>query len=85
VYPYSFTVHGPEEFDKLGALSLGDKIDDAAFVAGVSSFGTSQLRRWCSHTSWTKIHVVRCGVDQAFSEDQVLAYGQEQLPAGVGG
>jgi len=81
MYTFSFTVHGPEEFDKPGALSLGDKIDDAAFVVGVSSFGTSQLRRWCSHTSWTKLHVVRCGVNQAFFEDQELANGQEQLPA----
>jgi glycosyltransferase involved in cell wall biosynthesis len=80
LYPYSFTVHGPEEFDKPGALSLGAKIDDAAFVTGVSHFGTSQLRRWCSHTSWTKIHVVRCGVDQAFFEGQVPANGQEQSP-----
>ena len=80
VYPYSFTVHGPEEFDKPGALSLGAKIDDATFVVGVSHFGTSQLRRWCSHTSWTKIHVVRCGVDQAFFEDKVPENDQEQFP-----
>jgi hypothetical protein len=41
VYPYSFTVHSLGEFDKPGALLLGDKIDDAAFVVGGSSFGTS--------------------------------------------
>jgi colanic acid/amylovoran biosynthesis glycosyltransferase len=80
VYPYSFTVHGPEEFDKPEALSLRGKVDDAAFVAAVSSFGTSQLRRWCSHTSWTKIHVVRCGVDQAFLADHVLTNSRGQLP-----
>jgi colanic acid/amylovoran biosynthesis glycosyltransferase len=51
VYPYSFTVHRLEEFDKPGALLLGDKIDDATFVVGGSSSGTSYLRRWCSHTS----------------------------------
>ena len=27
---YSFTVHGPEEFDAPAALSLGDKIEHAA-------------------------------------------------------
>ena len=37
--PYSFTVHGPEEFDRPDALSLTDKIANAAFVAAVSSFG----------------------------------------------
>jgi glycosyltransferase involved in cell wall biosynthesis len=76
-FSYSFTVHGPEEFDKPEALSLGDKINDARFVVGVSSFGTSQLRRWCSHTSWTKIHIVRCGVDQAFLTDSAQASRQE--------
>jgi hypothetical protein len=40
VYPYSFTVHGLGEFDKPGALMLGDMINDTAFVVGGSSFGT---------------------------------------------
>src|SRR5690606_1455843 len=30
--PYSFTVHGPEEFDKPHALKLADKIRQSAFV-----------------------------------------------------
>ncbi|MET0321720.1 MAG: colanic acid biosynthesis glycosyltransferase WcaL, partial [Duganella sp.] len=43
---YSFTVHGPEEFDKPQFLAMQDKIANASFVAGVSSFGRSQLFRW---------------------------------------
>nr|WP_246523718.1 glycosyltransferase [Gemmata palustris] len=64
--PFSFTVHGPEEFDRPEALSLGDKIARAAFVVAVSSFGRSQLFRWCRPNDWPRVRVVRCGVDAAF-------------------
>lgn len=63
---YSFTVHGPEEFDKAILLSLNEKIKRSTFVAAVSSFGKSQLFRWCDRTFWSKIHVIHCGVDAAF-------------------
>ncbi|MGB8298973.1 MAG: glycosyltransferase family 4 protein [Polyangia bacterium] len=62
---YSFTAHGPEEFDKALLLGLGDKIQRATFVAAISSFGRSQLFRRCSFRQWPKIQVVRCGVDDA--------------------
>lgn len=64
--PYSFTVHGPEEFDKPWTISLPEKIEDAAFVVGVSSFGRSQLMRLCSVEDWSKIVVVRCAVDDQY-------------------
>src|SRR5262249_11021294 len=64
--PYSFTVHGPEEFDRPDSLSLTDKIVNASFVAAVSSFGRSQLFRWAPAEDWPKVAVVRCGVDAAF-------------------
>ncbi|OKH23491.1 colanic acid biosynthesis glycosyltransferase WcaL [Hydrococcus rivularis NIES-593] len=64
--PYSFTVHGPEEFDKVAAIALPEKIKRAAFVVAISSFGKSQLYRWCDYEQWSKIHVVRCGVDNVF-------------------
>ena len=64
--PYSFTVHGPEEFDKATVLALGEKIKRAAFAVGVSCFGKSQLYRWCDRDYWSKIHVIHCGVDAAF-------------------
>ncbi len=64
--PYSFTVHGPEDFDHPMALSLGTKIRHAAFVVAVSSFGRSQLWRWADFADWHKVQVVRCGVDPSF-------------------
>lgn len=63
---YSFTVHGPHEFDKPEAIALGEKITRAAFVVAISSFTKSQLLRWCSYQHWPKIHIVHCGVDQLF-------------------
>lgn len=63
---YSFTVHGPEEFDKPEALSLKEKIHRASFVVAISSFGRSQLYRWCDHVHWQKIHVVHCALGEDF-------------------
>jgi len=60
---FSFTAHGPEEFDKAAQWSLAEKIEKAAFVVGVSHFGRSQLYRQCNQRLWGKIQVVRCGVD----------------------
>ncbi|MBH8553905.1 glycosyltransferase family 4 protein [Nostocaceae cyanobacterium CENA357] len=64
--PYSFTVHGPEEFDQPKSLALTEKINRAAFVVTISNFSRGQLYRWCDHQQWKKIHVVRCGVDNYF-------------------
>jgi glycosyltransferase involved in cell wall biosynthesis len=63
---YSFTVHGPEEFDRVAGIGLKQKIKHAAFVVGISSFGRSQLYRWCDHSEWPKIQIVHCGVDDAY-------------------
>ncbi|GAB4138164.1 MAG: glycosyltransferase [Cyanobacteria bacterium J069] len=63
---YSFTVHGPHEFDKPEAIALAEKIRHAAFVAAISSFTESQLFRWCDYLQWSKIHIVHCGVDELF-------------------
>jgi glycosyltransferase involved in cell wall biosynthesis len=66
--PFSFTVHGPEEFDKPEFIHLGEKIRRAAFVVAISSYGRSQLYRWVGGHQWPKIHVVHCGLEQAFHQ-----------------
>lgn len=60
---YSFTVHGPEEFDAPRALSLGTKADRARFAVAISSFGRSQLCRWAAAETWPRLHVVHCGIE----------------------
>ena len=64
--PYSFTVHGPEEFDKPQVLKLNIKIHHAKFVVAISAFGRSQLFRWADYMDWQKIKVVHCGLEPAF-------------------
>lgn len=63
---YSFTVHGPEEFDKPLLLSLRTKIERATFVVAITNFCRSQLYRHCSHDHWSKIHIVHCALDHEF-------------------
>jgi len=60
---YSFTAHGPEEFDAPRALRLGDKLADARFAVAISNYGRSQLCRWVGHRHWNRIHVVHCGIE----------------------
>ena len=64
--PWSFTVHGPEEFDKPQFIGLTEKIRRCAFVVAVSSFGRSQLLRNAEYRHWPKVHVVHCGVEPQF-------------------
>jgi colanic acid/amylovoran biosynthesis glycosyltransferase len=64
--PFSFTVHGPEEFDKPVFLGLPEKIKRSAFVVAISSYGRCQLFRWASLDSWSKVKVVHCGLEKSF-------------------
>ncbi len=75
---YSFTAHGPEEFDRPFGIGLGEKIRRALFVAGVSSFGQSQLFRQTSSDAWGRIGVVRCGVDGLFLTEQATPVPDNQ-------
>ena len=64
--PYSFTVHGPEEFDRPQFLKLAQKIYQSKFVVAISSFGRSQLMRWVGFSQWNKINIVHCGLEPSF-------------------
>jgi colanic acid/amylovoran biosynthesis glycosyltransferase len=66
--PCSFTVHGPEEFDKPEFLSLGHKVGLSAFVVAISSYGRSQLYRWVARSHWSRVKVVHCGLDRDFHQ-----------------
>lgn len=69
---FSFTVHGPEEFDKPQFIHLGEKIRRSKFVVAISSFGRSQLYRWVELEQWPKVEVVHCGLEPAFYDVQPL-------------
>jgi len=79
---YSFTVHGPEEFDAPRALSLGLKADLARFTVAISHFGRSQLCRWAKIKTWPHLHVVHCGIEPwRFPDPAPLPQGGPQLVA----
>jgi glycosyltransferase involved in cell wall biosynthesis len=83
--PWSFTAHGPEEFDKPMFIALPEKIRRARFVVAVSSFGRSQLFRNVAHSYWPKIKVVHCGLEPAFYQtDAITAAGGERRLVCVG-
>lgn len=71
--PYSFTVHGPEEFDSPRALALDLKTRDAAFTVAISAFGRSQLCRWAAPPDWPRLRVVHCGIEPWRFPDAGLA------------
>lgn len=64
--PYSLTIHGPDDFDQPIQIALGEKVRRSAFTVAISSFGRSQIWRWCDADQWDKVHVVHCGVDETF-------------------
>lgn len=77
---YSFTVHGPEEFDAPRALSLGDKMANAAFTVAISQFGRSQLRRWVDVRHWPRLEIVHCGIEPLkFPEPEPVTGGAPRL------
>jgi len=70
---YSFTVHGPEEFDRPINIGLTQKINNAKFIIAITHFCASQLYRWCNYKHWKKIKIVGCGLDNKFlNNDEII-------------
>ncbi len=65
---YSFTVHGPEEWDGPARIGLPEKIAHARFVVAISHYTRSQLCRWAAPQHMAKLAVVRCGLETAFHD-----------------
>lgn len=63
--PYSFTTHGPEEFDKQLFIGLAEKIRHSSFVVAICSYGRSQLYRCIEPEHWPKVKLVHCGLEPA--------------------
>jgi glycosyltransferase involved in cell wall biosynthesis len=81
---YSFTVHGPEEFDRQVGLSLTEKIEHAAFVVGISSYGRSQLLRLAPADRRDDIHVIHCGLSSSYLESESGSIGSAPALVTVG-
>lgn len=59
---WSFTMHGPLEFDDVQLHAIPDKVRRARFVACISDYCRAQLMRMVEPEHWDRLHVVHCGV-----------------------
>lgn len=60
---WSFSMHGPTEFDDVDHYALATKVSDATFVACIGDYCRVQLMRTCPPEQWPKLVTVRCGVN----------------------
>jgi len=82
---YSFTVHGPEEFEKAKMISLYEKIKRSVFVVAISQFCKNELLSLSGDEFLEKIKIIRVGLDKEYldhpyvpipSKSQFLAVGR---------
>jgi colanic acid/amylovoran biosynthesis glycosyltransferase len=60
---WTFTMHGPTEFEAVERFDLSGKVAAAAGVACISDFTRSQLMRLSAVSDWDKLEVVHMSVD----------------------
>jgi len=63
---YSFTLHGPDEFDSATMMNFPRKVGAARFVATISSYTRAQTMRQVPARDWDRLKVVHCGLDEGF-------------------
>ncbi|MGJ7442261.1 glycosyltransferase family 4 protein [Aquipuribacter sp. MA13-6] len=62
-WSWSFSMHGPTEFEDPVGYDLDAKVRSARFVACITDFCRSQLMRWTAPEVWERLHLVRMSVD----------------------
>ena len=67
--PFSFSLHGPDDFYEENAWQMATKIALADVVACISKFCRQQARALCSQQDWGKLHIVRCGIDPSLYQE----------------
>ena len=60
---YSFTAHGPDEFDDPVGNGLLAKVTHAAFVAAITDYARDVILTATGNKNADKVHVLRCGID----------------------
>jgi len=63
--PWSLTLHGISETEYPAGLLLAEKLEKASFVACASYFMRAQAMRVVDPSHWSKMAIVRCGIDMA--------------------
>jgi colanic acid/amylovoran biosynthesis glycosyltransferase len=62
-FSYSLMIHGPEEFYDVEKSYLRRKVERAKFVLCISDYCRSQVMKVSDPEHWSKLHVVRLGID----------------------
>lgn len=68
---FSFTAHGSDIMDRPTQMALDAKLAGARFAAAVCSFGRNQIFRWVPYSMWSKVVVVRCGLQRGYGDNSV--------------
>jgi glycosyltransferase involved in cell wall biosynthesis len=63
LWSWSFTMHGPTEFDDVSRYGLAEKVRRARFVACIGDYCRAQLMKLVEREHWAKLEIVHCGVD----------------------
>jgi glycosyltransferase involved in cell wall biosynthesis/UDP-N-acetylglucosamine transferase subunit ALG13 len=75
--PWSLTLHGTDvNHDDPELLAV--KVEAATFVVCVGEFARDHLRRLVDRSHWSKLHVVRCGLDAEWFDAPV----RDSIPDG---
>jgi glycosyltransferase involved in cell wall biosynthesis len=77
--PYSLTIHGPDEFYNVKQSYLREKVERAQFVICISDYCRSQIMKISNPSHWSKLRVVRLGVDPEIFAPQPSAQQGAEL------
>ena len=76
---WSFTMHGPTEFDDVTRYALAEKVHAAAFVACISDYCRSQLMKLTDVGDWDKLTIIHCGLAETAARARPAAPGPKAL------
>jgi colanic acid/amylovoran biosynthesis glycosyltransferase len=74
--PYSVTIHGPVEIELARLQRIRTKVARARFIVAITDYCRSQIWYHCNHADWSKVHVVTCGVDSGFLDQEPAPIGE---------
>jgi colanic acid/amylovoran biosynthesis glycosyltransferase len=84
-WTWSMTAHGADVFSDSDEVRADLKVEHASFVVAISDFTRSQMLRYSDPRWWSKVKVVRCGIDlDAFPRRNVEPDGAAPLVTTVG-
>lgn len=76
--PVSLRIHGPEEYETFSRREWEWRAIHASFLAPISEFGATCLNELLAPRHHGKVHLIRCGVD-----DAVLCVDPTPLPSSM--